>query len=463
MLGTKLKRSQLEPDLQEYSNIALKKHRSFFRTCAMLAMAGLFVVYLGLRPEPGTKAGYVEVTMVNSSNKMMKKEETRWESIPRRSLLQFTTAHPYGGVWTPPEGEEIHELCQNVHLRETDEEKCDFCRRTSYCQIITGFVNYTFFCYCDLAGYVWLAVILLVIWWIYLFISLAVTADDFFCPAMVVIVKTLHLSPNVAGVTFLAFGNGAPDLFSAIVSYMVMRAGDAGMAIGGLFGAGMFVSACIVGTLAIVHPFKVTERPFMRDDIFYMSSCFWMLWIIWREKIFLGDAIGYVLLYVFYVLVVIISGSMYKKQVAKKKPEKLGGEEDMEIRMKAYASDGKQVYTNMYMHENTPAKLQADLSLEPNPNGEINLAFEGDSTSKMGERKMSMDVLNAVDHKIEGANDNKLEDLSEGVEDDDTNYEIIRAKSGEAAEGDGDSISIPSQLDPDDMPVWWKQVSENTR
>ena len=51
------------------------------------------------------------------------------------------------------------------------------------------------------------------------------------------------LNPSSQGVTFLAFGNGAPDLFSAIAAFLAMKAGDAGLAIGGLFGE--FSSALI--------------------------------------------------------------------------------------------------------------------------------------------------------------------------------------------------------------------------
>ena len=42
------------------------------------------------------------------------------------------------------------------------------------------------------------------------------------------------------GVTFLAFGNGAPDVFSAIAAIGSAKAGDAGLAIGALFGEWLF-------------------------------------------------------------------------------------------------------------------------------------------------------------------------------------------------------------------------------
>lgn len=42
--------------------------------------------------------------------------------------------------------------------------------------------------------------------------------------------------PCVQGVTFLAFGNGAPDIFSAIAAIGNAKNGEAGLAFGALFG-----------------------------------------------------------------------------------------------------------------------------------------------------------------------------------------------------------------------------------
>ena len=41
-----------------------------------------------------------------------------------------------------------------------------------------------------------------------------------FCPALTVISDTLNLSPNVAGVTFLALGGGVPDIFTGVASFV---------------------------------------------------------------------------------------------------------------------------------------------------------------------------------------------------------------------------------------------------
>lgn len=48
--------------------------------------------------------------------------------------------------------------------------------------------------------------------------------------------QVFSLTSPLHGVTFLAFGNGAPDVFSAVVAFSDPR--TAGLAIGAIFGKG---------------------------------------------------------------------------------------------------------------------------------------------------------------------------------------------------------------------------------
>ena len=56
-----------------------------------------------------------------------------------------------------------------------------------------------------------MVILLLAVWLVVLLMLLASTAEDFFVPPLERIARRLQLSPEVAGVTLLAFGNGAPD------------------------------------------------------------------------------------------------------------------------------------------------------------------------------------------------------------------------------------------------------------
>ncbi|DBA91713.1 TPA: hypothetical protein ACH3X1_003309 [Trebouxia sp. C0004] len=64
-----------------------------------------------------------------------------------------------------------------------------------------------------------------------LFRILGSTAENFFSPILTQLSQELGLPPRLAGVTFLALGNGAPDISSSIAA---VRAGQYKMALGSL-------------------------------------------------------------------------------------------------------------------------------------------------------------------------------------------------------------------------------------
>ena len=90
----------------------------------------------------------------------------------------------------------------------------------------------------------------------------------------------------------MAFGNGAPDVFSAIAAITNSKNGDAGLAFGALFGAGVFVSTVIVGIICFIKPFYSVQRPLLRDMIFFMIAGFWLFVVVWDGKIALWETLG---------------------------------------------------------------------------------------------------------------------------------------------------------------------------
>ncbi|KAI0985138.1 hypothetical protein GJ496_001110 [Pomphorhynchus laevis] len=67
-----------------------------------------------------------------------------------------------------------------------------------------------------------------------LFVFIATTSDEFFCPILAFIAKMLRMNDNLTGITLVALGNGAADVFSATTAVMHMKSNDAGLAFGAL-------------------------------------------------------------------------------------------------------------------------------------------------------------------------------------------------------------------------------------
>ncbi|KAL2087146.1 hypothetical protein ACEWY4_018205 [Coilia grayii] len=189
-------------------------------------------------------------------------------------------------------------------------QRCEFVKNTPDCSQEDGFINYPFLTFCVFSSQLLpLAITLYAVWLLFLFLALGLAASKFFCPNLSAISSTLRLTHNVAGVTFLALGNGAPDVFSAVAAFS--RPHTAGLAIGALFGAGIFVTTVVAGSVALVKPFTVASRPFLRDMIFYMAAVFWTFTILFKGHIALAEALGYIGLYMVYVATVLVSAYVY--------------------------------------------------------------------------------------------------------------------------------------------------------
>lgn len=107
----------------------------------------------------------------------------------------------------------------------TQEFKCHFVNATDGCQP-EGLFNYLVLYYCQVSSTADPAILAFYIFWlIVLFITLGSTAEDFFCPSLTFISKKLKLKPRLAGVTLLAFGNGAPDVFSVLAAVQQKQPG----------------------------------------------------------------------------------------------------------------------------------------------------------------------------------------------------------------------------------------------
>ena len=113
----------------------------------------------------------------------------------------------------------------------------------------------------------WLAFLILLIWVLVLCIWIF-SIVDFLCPNLIAMTDVCEMRESVAGVTFLAFGHGAPEVFDMVASALLDSNGMA-LAIGQVLGQGMFVFCFVQGVVALMFPFVVKGSEFLRDAAFY--------------------------------------------------------------------------------------------------------------------------------------------------------------------------------------------------
>lgn len=145
-----------------------------------------------------------------------------------------------------------------------------------------------------------------------LFYLLSDTAEANFCPSLTEISNYLKLSPNVAGVTFLALGNGAPDISSIIAGVF---SGSTGFGVGTKIsfshvlqgepiGAGLFVTTAVMAACTLLADVHVTPSSFLRDVGIYTASVVFVLIVCLSGQIVLWQSLLCLLIYAGYVLLV---------------------------------------------------------------------------------------------------------------------------------------------------------------
>jgi K+-dependent Na+/Ca+ exchanger-like protein len=103
----------------------------------------------------------------------------------------------------------------------------------------------------------------------YMFVAIAIVCDECFVPSLEAITEVLHLTPDVAGATFMAAGGSAPEFFTSLFSAISPEPSLLGT--GTIIGSAVFNVLFVIGCCAAVspEPLKLTWFPLARDSTFY--------------------------------------------------------------------------------------------------------------------------------------------------------------------------------------------------
>ncbi|KAL8675345.1 MAG: hypothetical protein Q9168_000302 [Polycauliona sp. 1 TL-2023] len=195
---------------------------------------------------------------------------------------------------TPPEA--------HCHLVHSAADQCAFVRANCPDEE-AGLFSYLQLYYCKLPHAKVFAFVILVTWLGLLFSTIGIAASDFFCINLGTIASILGMSESMAGVTFLAFGNGSPDVFS---TFAAMKTHSGSLAVGELIGAAGFITAVVAGSMALVRPFKVARKSFVRDVGFFMVAASFSMVFLADGHLHLWECVVMVGFYVFYVVTVVV-------------------------------------------------------------------------------------------------------------------------------------------------------------
>ncbi|CUM56449.1 uncharacterized protein AC631_05131 [Debaryomyces fabryi] len=204
--------------------------------------------------------------------------------------------------------------CSQV-LKVPAEDQCSFIERNCASETDIGRVNYLDLYYCKFPSLKSFSVVPLISCLSLFFIALGMTASDYLCPNLYTISKFLELSDNLAGLTLLAFGNGSPDVLS---TYKAMSLDSGSLAISELMGAALFIITVVVGSMAVVHPFKVPRDLFIRDAGFFLGVIVLVLISLLNSYLSMANCILLIGVYAIYVVIVVLNHSFLKSKIKRR-------------------------------------------------------------------------------------------------------------------------------------------------
>ncbi|XP_020713997.1 mitochondrial sodium/calcium exchanger protein-like isoform X1 [Ceratitis capitata] len=194
------------------------------------------------------------------------------------------------------------------------EDRCAYIESSSSCLPDVYLINYIHIIFCNLEistmwGRAFSSLVLLIIIGIY-FTIFGVTSDIFFCPALAVLARMMRMSENVAGVTLVAFGNGAPDIFSSL-SYLQ---NNTRRLYADILASALFVVLIVAGIIFYSFPFFAQPYLLLRDALFLLLDVCVIDYIIKKDSaISVGDSVGTLCIYLCYLFVVIFDQFLVRR------------------------------------------------------------------------------------------------------------------------------------------------------
>ena len=186
--------------------------------------------------------------------------------------------------------------CTNDYIStlNTILDKCNYIKQNCSSQYINTYSLY----YCSFKGHIIFSIPAFILIILLLFLLLSSTSDLFLGSSITKIVEIFNINQNIAALTLIAFGNGAPDIIPSLVASSDSEGVE--FSLGNILGISMFATSFVLGIVVYFgKEIEISPRMFNRDLILYIISLIFITIIGINGKIHFIESLGFIIIYCF--------------------------------------------------------------------------------------------------------------------------------------------------------------------
>jgi len=199
----------------------------------------------------------------------------------------------------------------------TDAGSDNQCRFAKSCNGGEGVFAPFVFCSTTFSSTVWCWVIspFLFLWMVLLFRMLGSTAEEFLSPSLEMFSFKLGLPPRFAGVSLLAFGNGAADVSATINAIRSDPNKGYQLSLGALSGAAMFIGCVVAGCVIIVAKGVPCRGALVRDVMALLIAVVVVFGNLLSGKIGPSAISLFITIYLVFIVIVLVADIYHRTVV----------------------------------------------------------------------------------------------------------------------------------------------------
>ncbi len=133
--------------------------------------------------------------------------------------------------------------------------------------------------------------------------AFVIKGADIFVDGTSKIAAFLRISPIVIGLTIVAFGTNTPE---TVISFLAATRGNSGMAVGNIIGSNILNISLVIGLMAFIFPFNVSDDTVRKEIPFALLSALTLLIMVSSDlldtkgNVFITRSEGLILLLFFF-------------------------------------------------------------------------------------------------------------------------------------------------------------------